>query len=152
MQQGGQMVVFHGTPYQRGYGLGSFFQSLARKALPFIKQGAKTLGRAALDTGVNIAQDVLAGNNLKTAARSRVRQTAKTLREQAFNRLASQTGSGRKQLKRKAPQKKIISSQSIKVKRAKAAPRKRKKNKRKLPLTHRQVKKSKVTHLKDIFD
>ena len=55
------MVVFHGAPFQRGYGIGSFFRSLARKAIPFFQQGVKSLGRAALDTGVNIAQDVLRG-------------------------------------------------------------------------------------------
>ena len=59
------MLVFHGGQIQRGYGLGSFFSSLARRALPFLKQGAKALGRAALKTGINVAQDVLAGKNVK---------------------------------------------------------------------------------------
>lgn len=146
-QQGGKMFVFHGAPYQRGYGIGSFFQSLARRALPFLQQGAKTLGKAALNTGVNIAQDVLAGKSLKDSTRSRVQQTAQTLKEQALNRL--QTGRGRKRLKRKALQKKTSSRQTSKVKRAKKVSRKRKQNNVPVGL----VKKHKVNHLTsgDIF-
>lgn len=54
------------------------------RALPFLQQGAKTLGRAALKTGLNIARDVLTGKNVGDSARSRVRQTAQTLKEQAL--------------------------------------------------------------------
>lgn len=147
-QQGGKMFVFHGTPFQRGYGIGSFFQSLARRALPFLQQGAKTLGRAALNTGLNIAQDVLAGKALKDSARSRVQQTAQTSKEQALNRL--QTGRGRKRLKRKASPKKISSHQTSKVKRAKKKVSRKRKPKN-IPLG--LVKKHKVKHLTsgDIF-
>ena len=47
----GRMMVFHGGRFQRGYGqvgygLGSFFQSLARKAMPFLQSGAKSLGES----------------------------------------------------------------------------------------------------------
>lgn len=150
--KGGELRVFHGTPFQRGYGIGSFFSSLARRALPFFQQGAKTLGRAALNTGVNIAQDVLAGKNLRDSTRNRLQQTAKTLKEQALNRITSQTGSGPKRLKRKTPQKRLSSTQASKAKRAKTTPPTRNQKKRKLPSPQGQVKKSKVTHLKDIFD
>lgn len=113
------MVVFHGSPFQRGYGIGSFFQSLARKALPFLQKGAKSLGRAALNTGVNVAQDVLAGNSLKNSARSRLQQSANTLREHALNQIAAQTGRGAKTLKHKPLEAKLTSSIASKVKRPK---------------------------------
>ena len=138
------MNVFHGGQIQRGYGLGSFFSSLARRALPFLKQGARTLGRAVLKTGVNVAQDVLAGKNLKQSARSRIGQSAQSLKEQALTHLIGQRGSGQKSLKRKKPQRSVSSTQTTRVKRAKT------KQKKKQSLG--RVKKSKVTHLKkDIF-
>jgi len=150
------MNVFHGGQIQRGYGLGSFFSSLARRALPFLKQGARTLGRAVLKTGVNVAQDVLAGKNLKQSARSRIGQSAQSLKEQALNQLTGQRGSGQKSLKRKKPQRSVSSRQTSKVKRAKPAkqkkPPKRKTQKKRQQNSLGKVKKSKVTHLKkDIF-
>ena len=147
-QLGGQMPVFHGGHFQRGYGIGSFFSSLARRALPFLQKGVKTVGRAALKTGMNIAGDVLAGKTLKDSLQSHIQQTAKTLKEQALNHLTSQTGSGTKRIKRKKPQKKFSSPQASKVKRPKKSVPKRKQT----PSHQGQVKKSKVTHLQDIFD
>ena len=143
------MLVFHGAPLQRGYGLGSFFASLARRALPFFKQGAKAIGRAALRTGANVAQDVLAGKNLKESTRSRIRQSAQTLKEQALNQLMGQRGSGRTTLKRKKPKRSLSSTQTTGVKTLKTAPQK----KRKSHQSQGKVKKSKVAHLqKYIFD
>lgn len=120
------MIVFHGTPFQRGYGLGSFFQSLKRVAIPFLQKGAKALGRAALNTGLNVAQDVLKGNSLKSSARSRLQQTAKTLKDQALNQLTTQTGRGVKRLKPEAFQEKLTLVSTGKVKRAKRAPSRKK--------------------------
>ena len=125
------MMVFHGGRFQRGYGqvgygLGSFFQSLARKAMPFLQSGAKSLGKAALDTGINVAKDVLAGNNLKDSARTRLQQTAQTVKQQALDHIKSQVGSGgtrkRKSLKRKRSQKKITLPQASRAKRPKILP------------------------------
>jgi hypothetical protein len=46
--------VFAGRRYQRGHGLGSIFGGLFKAAMPLLKKGAKTLGREALKTGLNI--------------------------------------------------------------------------------------------------
>ena len=67
-----------GTRYQRGHGLGSIFGGLFKAAVPLLKKGAKTLGRKALKTGLNIDEDVVAGKNLKQAAKSRLKSTGKT--------------------------------------------------------------------------
>ena len=53
--------VFTGPRNQRGYGLGGILGGLFRSAMPLLKQGAKTLGREAIRTGVGIAQDALEG-------------------------------------------------------------------------------------------
>jgi len=62
---------FVGLPYQRGAGLGSLFRGLFRAILPVAKSGGKSVGRQALQTGTEIASDVLAGKSLKDAAEER---------------------------------------------------------------------------------
>ena len=69
-QKGGNLPAFHGTRFQRGYGLGSIFRGLFRWAVPHLQEDAKMLGKKALQTGVDVAQDVLAGENLKTVTKS----------------------------------------------------------------------------------
>ena len=92
-QKGGNLPAFHGTRFQRGYGLGSIFKGLFRWAVPHLQQGAKMLGKKALQTSVNVAQDVLAGENLKTAVAKHGKQ--------AIGDLLPQAGAGRKAIKRK---------------------------------------------------
>lgn len=97
-QVGGNLPAFHGARSQRGYGLGSIFKGLFRWATPHLKQGVKALGKKALQTGVNVAQDMLAGENLKTATSKRVKQALGDMPSQ--NSL--QSGAGQKVRKRKA--------------------------------------------------
>ena len=66
-QKGGNLPAFHGARCQRGYGLGSTFKGLIRCVIPHLKQGGKVIGKKALKKGVNVAQDVLDEDNLKTA-------------------------------------------------------------------------------------
>ena len=96
-QKGGNLPAFYGARFQRGYGLGSIFRGLFRWAVPHLKQGAKMLGKKALQTGVNVAQDVLAGENLKTAV---AKQGKKALGIPSQN--SPQSGAGKKGTKRKA--------------------------------------------------
>ena len=42
--------------------------------VPHLQQGAKMLGKKALQTGVDVAQDLLAGENLKTATKKRAKR------------------------------------------------------------------------------
>ena len=73
-QKGGNLPAFHGARFQRGYGLGSIFKGLFRWAMPHLQQGARVLGKKALQTGVDVGQVVLAGENLKTATKKRPKQ------------------------------------------------------------------------------
>ena len=43
-------------------------RSLTKLALPFLKKGAKAVGKKAMKTGMNIAQEVMLGQNIKIAA------------------------------------------------------------------------------------
>ena len=92
-QKGGYLPVFHGTRFQRGYGLGSIFKGLFRWAVPRLQQGAIMFGKKALQGGVNVAQDVLAGENFSTAVAKHGKQ--------AIGDLLPQAGAGRKAIKRK---------------------------------------------------
>ena len=69
-------TYFVGARYQRGHGQGSVFGGLLRSAMPLIKKGAMALGKGALKTGIHIADDVLSGQNIKTAAKRRVTDVA----------------------------------------------------------------------------
>lgn len=73
-QRGGSLPAFHGARFQRGYGLGAIFKGLFRWAVPHLKQGAKVLGKKALQAGMNVAQDVAEGENVGKAVRKRTIQ------------------------------------------------------------------------------
>ena len=100
-QQGHGMPVFRGGPWQlghgqMGYGLGGLFRSVARTVMPMVKSRAKALGTIALNSGANFIGDVLAGKNVKEAAKARTRKAADATKQKAVQRLRAyaQTGSG----------------------------------------------------------
>ena len=75
--------------------------------MPHLQQGAKALGKKALQTGAQVTQDVLDGDNVKTAVSKRSKQALGDMTSQN----SSQSGSGRKATKRKAqPAKKQFAS------------------------------------------
>ena len=78
-QAGGALPYFVGARVQRGHGLGSLFGGLIRSAMPLIKRGAVALGKGALKTGMRIADDVMSGQNIKTAAKRRATDAGKDL-------------------------------------------------------------------------
>ena len=100
------MTVFRGSPWQlghgqMGYGLGGLFRSIARTVMPMVKSGAKALGNIALNSGANFIGDVLAGKNVKEAAKARTREAADATKQKAVQRLQTyaQTGSGKRRKK-----------------------------------------------------
>ncbi|CAB3990567.1 uncharacterized transposon-derived [Paramuricea clavata] len=95
-QQGRGMPVFRGSPWQVGYGLGGLFRTLARRAMPLIKTGAKALGNIALKSGTDFVGDVLTGRNVKEAAKARTVEAANVAKRKAMNKLMGQTGSGKR--------------------------------------------------------
>ena len=118
-QKGGNLPAFHGARFQRGYGLGSIFKGLFRWAMPHLQQGAKMLGKKALQTGVQVAQDVLGGENVKTATKKRAKQALGLPSQNS-----SQSGAGKKAIKRKAEPRKNSSPPG---KRVKVSPQQKKK-------------------------
>lgn len=90
----GDAGYYRGSPYQRGGGLGSFFRSLFRMAVPAIKTAATHIGRQALNSGVDIAQDVLRGKPIESAVHEHGREGISKLIESASNALRGQSGRG----------------------------------------------------------
>ena len=94
--------------------------------LPTFNRVLKCLVKKALRTGVQVAQDVLAGENVKTATKKRVKQILGLPSQNS-----SQSGGGRKAIKRKAQPRKNSSPPG---KRAKASPQQKKKPEEKYSL------------------
>ena len=99
-QHGLGLSVFHGARVQRGYGLGNILSGLFRKALPYLWKGAKYAGKAALKTGVDVANDVKDGHDMKSSLKTRTKQLGRELGSKAVEgvvrQLNTQTGRGRK--------------------------------------------------------
>jgi hypothetical protein len=64
-QRGGNITGYRGARFQRGCGLSGIFKNLARYAIPLFKQGAKVVGKRALQAATEVGQDVLQGKKLK---------------------------------------------------------------------------------------
>ena len=109
-QQGGSIAGFRGARIQRGYGIGNFFKSIARFAIPLVKRGAQAFGRRALGAAVDVGHDILEGKNVKQSIKSRGIKAVKDIVRQGVKQPGSQSGGGRK---RKTPIKAKASSKSI---------------------------------------
>ena len=88
--------------------------------MPHLQQGAKVIAKKALQTGVNVVQDVLDGDNIKTSVHKRTKQA---LGLPSQNELQGQSGAGKNSIKRKAKGTKISSPPG---KKAKTSPQQKK--------------------------
>ena len=95
-QSGGTLTGFRVARIQQGYGLGNFFKSIARFAIPLVKRGVKAVGKKVLETAMGVGQDMLAGKSAKQAVKIRGRQAVKDLTKQGINNIKYQVGGGRK--------------------------------------------------------
>ena len=96
--------------------LGNVLRSLTKFALPFLKKGIKAVGKQAMKTGMNIAQEVMLGQNIKKAAKRHL--------SQGLTELVTQCGRGQpRRGRRRGPP-------GERVKRRKIATSSRKKPKR----------------------
>ena len=88
-QVGTGLPVFRGNIVQRGHGLGSMFKGLLKTVVPLVNSGAKSLGKQALSTGLDITRDVLSGQNFKDAAQQRLRETGTETLRKVQNKMQS---------------------------------------------------------------
>ena len=91
------MLVYRGIPQQIGYGLGSIFASIFRRAVPIVKRGMTYLGRKAVEGAVSTARDVLTGENLRSAARRNFHKSGNDILDTGYKYAKSRmTGRGMK--------------------------------------------------------
>ena len=69
---------------QRGYGLGSIFKSVARSVMPSLKE----IGKSALTTGLEVLQDVAKGENIKSAAKKRLKENSLAFLDDTVSRMS----------------------------------------------------------------
>ena len=97
-QRGGNVPFYHGPVLQRGYGLGSIFESVARSVMPSLKE----IGKSALTTGLEVLQDgARKGKDIKIAAKKRLKENSLAFLDDTVARLASRKsikGSTNKQI------------------------------------------------------
>ncbi|GFT50324.1 uncharacterized protein F54H12.2 [Trichonephila clavipes] len=82
-QTGNGLPYYAGQSFQKGYGIGGWFKRLFRTALPFLKSGAKSVGKEVLKTSTQIANDMLEGQSFPESARQRTNETGKKLIKKA---------------------------------------------------------------------
>ena len=71
--------VFRGSYHQKGYGLGS---TIFKNVLPFLKRGLATVGKKALNVGVNALNDIAENNtSVKDAFKNQLHQEYHTLKK-----------------------------------------------------------------------
>ena len=106
---------FKGDMVMRGHGLGSLFSSLFRRALPFIKTGAKYIGRKAAESGARVLDDVLEGNSPKVAFRNNAKRMGRELLIDAKKKMKGRGRSHNKsKIKKKAAKQKDVGCNSKK--------------------------------------
>ena len=109
---GGSIPVFRGARMQRGYGLGGMLKGLFKSAVPLLKQGGKVIGKNALQSGLNIAQNVMKGDNLKRASNAEFKKMTKHI-----NSFSPLKKNGRKRHKTSSKAKATITSSKAKRRR-----------------------------------
>ena len=105
-QVDGTLPYFTGARVQRGHGFGSLFSGLLRTVAPLIRLGAVALGKRALTTGAQIAGDVVAGKNVKKAAKRRATAASINLKQSLLN-TPPPPGKRVKRIKRAAPRRRV---------------------------------------------
>jgi hypothetical protein len=83
----GVSVVYKGSPYQRGHGIGSFLGGLFRTITPLLRSGVKTVGKEALMSGVNVLKDVINAVPPDQALSSRVKEFTGNLKRKADEKI-----------------------------------------------------------------
>src|SRR5579863_2486931 len=86
-QAGLGVPVFEGAEFQRGHGLGSLFSSLFRSSLPLLKRAGLYLGRQAVRTGFDIAQDALNNRNIGESAKEHFKSMGNRIVGEAKNQM-----------------------------------------------------------------
>ena len=137
--------IFRGSRTQRGYGLGGFFTSLMRRAIPLFKSGGRYLTGKAARTGLRTFQDVMAGAEPRMALKRRLAETSDEMFDDIKRKIRRKmTGEGIRRGGMRRKTKRLTKSQRV--------GKKRKNNKSKKRKTSKPKKKACNRKIKDIFE
>ena len=84
-QAGFGLPVFIGGKSYRGRGLGNLLGGIGRTLLPLLKKGGRALLKEGTKTGLQIAQDVLSGREVKSSIKKRARLAGKRMLDSAVS-------------------------------------------------------------------
>lgn len=86
LQARGNIPIYSGKAYMRGYGFGSVFKKFFRWVVPVLKEHAlpiaKNIGKEALNTAANITAETLDGKNFKESAKSNLKKSIRKVATQ----------------------------------------------------------------------
>lgn len=96
----GVSVVYKGSPYQRGHGIGSFLGGLFRTITPLLRSGAKTMGKEAIKSSLHVLKDVINSVPPEQAISAGVKEFTSNLKRKADEKIDRvMQGSGYKRRK-----------------------------------------------------
>nr|DAC81380.1 TPA_asm: cupiennin [Parasteatoda house spider adintovirus] len=98
-QAGNGLSYYKGVSLQRGSGLGGIFKSMFRMVLPLFKSGAKAVGKQALKSGVDIANDYMQGKDIRDASKQRIKEATKILTNKAADKVKTMVGGHKRKRK-----------------------------------------------------
>ena len=138
---GGRAInsVYVGSRYQRGHGFGGFLGGLLRSVLPYLKSGARFVGKEALKTGIIVIEDIEnKGVGFNEALKERSKESIKNLKRKAVEKMGDiMQGKGYK----KGNKKRKRQSVKKRVKRKKKVVKRLNSKKRKKPIKKSNKKK-----------
>lgn len=122
--------IYSGTPYQRGYGVGSWLGGLFHSIWPLFKKGAYAIGKEVLKGGVNVIDDIENKKKFKESFTQRSKEGMSNLKQKISNKInGNGIGSCVSSRKRKRQSPSVVQSKRIKKTTQKRSKNKTKKNK-----------------------
>lgn len=97
-RQSGGINVYAGGEIQKGHGIGNILTGLFQRAVPLLKKGAASLGKTAIQTGVNVLNDGLQGKNLKASLKQNAKQAGNQILTNAINSVTGQSQTNRRNI------------------------------------------------------
>ncbi len=102
LNQAGTGLPTYVASKHNGGGLGNILGGLSRMFLPVIKKTGSSLLKEGLRTGVDILSDVASGNDIKTSAERRLKQSSSRVLKRTADKLARPAPPGQPSVKRTA--------------------------------------------------
>lgn len=103
-QAGSGIGGFAGTRYQKGDGF--FGRLISGSILPIIKKVLPFLGKTALNSGIDVINDLSKGDSFKESAKRRMKEAGESIVNKSVEKVKQLTGSGMARRKKKSTKKK----------------------------------------------